>query len=770
MKNIEEIPANGMVTLTPKGAIIAGARVTLKVRYLVGSEGVAEGGSLIIGFPEDWEPPVAPRMYMVSWLPKTIEGQWGEIEPYSPRNIALDLSTDGLATLRAVAERNWMRVIVQHAALVAGDTITVTYGDTTWGGTGALVSSCPRSDQKIVVLLDSKGNGEYTDVEGSPVEVETIPGPPSKLNPAAPSLVEPEELFEVRLAVQDACGNRPDELFVGSVSARPLFSAKVKRKRSRTLFRRSFQEKDNNHLIIPKVRAGVTGALKMAVVDETGELFGVSNPILAEPRAEGEEVQQIYWGDINGKSGYTGGARQTGLDEYYDYAREMANLDFSAVTDSMSAFNEEAWAATQEAAERYSESGKFLAFKAFEWSSNIFGHRAIYFKDVEKTPVLECDGDPGGMDVRHFYGLLQGKDVIVVPTHTFVWMDWGFHDPIIERLVEIHSGWGTSERPGNPNWIHSEIPGGGVQQGLARGYKLGIIAGSDTRVGMPGRGFPERTPLMPFKGGLTAVLATELTREAVFDALWNRRCYATTGPRIILKFFLNGQVMGSQVEVPRDHQEEPRVIRVVVAAAGDMESVQIVRNNEDIYSLNDCGDYVEIDYEDDEPLDEALAEARANDVGAGSLYYYVRVTQKDGEVAWSSPIWVTLGPSAEETGRVRPQAEAEEPAEEGAAEPTEETPAETGEEAAPEPAAEAAPEPAAAGAAEAAAACAAEAAEEAAEETAEEAPEEGEGEEPAAEEKPEETSSDETPAETEESPETPPDESAQQEESGKEEE
>lgn len=49
------------------------------------------------------------------------------------------------------------------------------------------------------------------------------------------------------------------------------------------------------------------------------------------------------------------------------------------------------------------------------------------------------------------------------------------------------------------------------------------------------------TPAWSFNpGGLTAVWATENTREAVFEALTNRRTYATTGPRMIVRSYASG--------------------------------------------------------------------------------------------------------------------------------------------------------------------------------------------------------------------------------------
>ena len=62
---------------------------------------------------------------------------------------------------------------------------------------------------------------------------------------------------------------------------------------------------------------------------------------------------------------------------------------------------------------------------------------------------------------------------------------------------------------------------------LERGWLLGLIASSDDHAGRPGATDWLRTQQV-YPGGLVAVWAPELTREALWDALWNRRCYGTT--------------------------------------------------------------------------------------------------------------------------------------------------------------------------------------------------------------------------------------------------
>jgi hypothetical protein len=91
-------------------------------------------------------------------------------------------------------------------------------------------------------------------------------------------------------------------------------------------------------------------------------------------------------------------------------------------------------------------------------------------------------------------------------------------------------------------------------------YKLGIIGGTDTHNGIPGKveeyDYPghmgtnddtaeERlgnvSTLLPYElynpGGLTAVWAVENSRDALFEAFQRRETYSTSGPRITARFF-----------------------------------------------------------------------------------------------------------------------------------------------------------------------------------------------------------------------------------------
>jgi hypothetical protein len=68
---------------------------------------------------------------------------------------------------------------------------------------------------------------------------------------------------------------------------------------------------------------------------------------------------------------------------------------------------------------------------------------------------------------------------------------------------------------------------------------------------------------------------------------------------------------------------------VKVLGTAPVSRVDIIKNNTFLHTLNPKTAEVEFTYSD----------AEAN---TGESYYYVRVQQEDGQMAWSSPIWVTI--------------------------------------------------------------------------------------------------------------------------------
>ena len=79
------------------------------------------------------------------------------------------------------------------------------------------------------------------------------------------------------------------------------------------------------------------------------------------------------------------------------------------------------------------------------------------------------------------------------------------------------------------------------------GYIVGVMCNSDGHKGRPGAEGPGAGQF-GIANGLTCALAEEKTRESIFRALKSRRCYGTTGARMLLDLTIDGHVMGEVVE------------------------------------------------------------------------------------------------------------------------------------------------------------------------------------------------------------------------------
>ncbi|MGH2371541.1 MAG: DUF3604 domain-containing protein, partial [Chloroflexota bacterium] len=157
--------------------------------------------------------------------------------------------------------------------------------------------------------------------------------------------------------------------------------------------------------------------------------------------------------------------------------------------------------------------------------------------------------------------------------------------------------------------------------------------------------------------GLAAVAATGLTRDALWQALYDRRCYATTGDRIVLNFSLslagpapsaeaagarNGGgpfPMGSDLAVDLA-AVGPRTLHIRLAGTATIDLVEVLRNNEVVYTARPGTDAWGGEWTDAAPLPPlALAPTFAGD--RPFVFYYLRVTQANRQIAWASPIWLT---------------------------------------------------------------------------------------------------------------------------------
>ncbi|NPV07620.1 MAG: CehA/McbA family metallohydrolase [Anaerolineae bacterium] len=385
---------------------------------------------------------------------------------------------------------------------------------------------------------------------------------------------------------------------------------------------------------VPQIRFRSPGIHYIAVTDEESGVQGLSNPIVvsADPPQE-----RLYWGDLHSQTFFSDGLRCP--EELYSFARDESFLDIFALADHSESLTDRQWDYFVAVTNDFYQPGRFVTLVGQEWTSREFGHRNVYYPG-DGGPILRCN-DPFYGRLENVYRAAREHGALVIPHHSAnatMGVDWSKgHDPLTERLVEIYSIWGNSERPadqGNPRPVRmtgGEKKGQHVLDALARGYRFGFIGGGDIHDGRPGDEYHTlQEDVEPYqwlwRQGLMGVWALGLTREHIFRALWDRRVYATTNERIFLRVRVGGAPMGSEITWERS-REIP--IEMEAASSLPFSHLEVVSNGDDVLG---------------QPLDASEVSWSAQ-LPAGSLprYYYVRLTRADGEMAWSSPVWVEAG-------------------------------------------------------------------------------------------------------------------------------
>ncbi len=450
--------------------------------------------------------------------------------------------------------------------------------------------------------------------EGQATVVHIPGGPPSKFRVVAPTCVTPGEPFAVKVAVLDENNNpagepwKGDVTFAGEGVAGPA-TAPVKKQ-------------DDNYLKVEGFSVSAPGLYRVEV--RGGGLAGRSNPVVCRDAWE----RRILWGDLHGHSAFSDGMRQP--DEFYDYGRYVSLLDVTVLTDHAENLFRDEWPRLTSMCNAKNDPPAFVTLLGYEWTSDAwsggYGHRCVYFRGKGGSYYWSTH-EPTDTP-QELFAKYRPREVLTIPHHTLAGFRWGNVDPTFDRCVEIVSHWGCSEYEGNPRWKGRIWRGGGVVDALNSNYLLGFVGGGDNHNGAPGqnRG-PSRMRQMWYIGGITAFLTNENSREAIFNALYNRHVYASAGNRDFIDFAVDGAGMASVKPV----KGKP-LVEGEVATEGVIKTVEVVRGGETVYAVPDApgGDHVAFSWRD-ETYDGA------------PTYYYLRVVSEDNHIAFATPVWIAAG-------------------------------------------------------------------------------------------------------------------------------
>jgi hypothetical protein len=494
----------GHAEITPTTPAEAGAFASYTLTYTAGYFGIDDTGSLKIvhRFASDMGKPQF-----------TDPKGWNYVTAEASNGAVLELRYDQKGNVRP-----WDKTIsirVQRGFLREGETITVRIGDTRQGSPGIRVQTFTEPTFEFKVLVDAFATYNFVELPVQPT-VPVVAGPPVGYKAILPTQRRVGEPFTFGFKGEDKWGN-PSHQVRGRFTLRPSIPVEG-------LPAAIDVEPGALATSLPGLTVRKSGELRISVSDESGAVVCTSNPLRIDATLE----LLPYWADLHGQSEETIGTNSAR--ELIEFARDRAFLDAMSHQGNDFQITTPFWEELNRLTAEYNRDGRFIVFPGYEWSGNtgLGGDRNVMFRDegrqihrshhalVEDLSDVATDANSAG----DLFEALQDENCIVFAHIGGRYADIRqAHDGRIERSIEIHSDWGTFE------WL--------LEDAFDQGYRVGILANSDGHKGRHGASHPGAS-LFGAYGGLSCLLARELTRDALFEALRRRHHYATTGCRVHL--------------------------------------------------------------------------------------------------------------------------------------------------------------------------------------------------------------------------------------------
>ncbi len=320
----------------------------------------------------------------------------------------------------------------------------------------------------------------------------------------------------------------------------------------------------------------------------------------------------VYYGSLHNHTGFSDGEGTPA--QAYQYARDNGQLDFFGLAEHGELLSSTEWNTVKAAANNSNQEGVYTTFYGFEWSSFwSYGHVA----------VINTEDYCGYPIVGSFNSLLSwinSRNGVAFFNHpgwdNLAYTEFDhFTDTPSDKFVGIelwndHSGFSTYYY--NDGFFSNDGNKGYYDEALTRGWKIGASGSDDNHSATWGTTTDMRM----------AVLAPANTRAEIMNAIIARRFYSTIDKNLALSFKINGSEMGSSI--PAGNSD-------VIISASDAENeiftlIQLIKNGSIINSWF---------------IYSAAPVFTYNLNSANGDYFYVKVTQADGDEAISSPVFIT---------------------------------------------------------------------------------------------------------------------------------
>ena len=336
----------------------------------------------------------------------------------------------------------------------------------------------------------------------------------------------------------------------------------------------------------------------------------------------------IYFGQLHSHTSYSDGAG-TCEEAFNHAANEVENLDFLAVTDHSNSFDNDTkatikdgsvsaeWVEGHELADKYTRDD-FVSLYGYEmtWSGGAPGHMNTFNTDGFMSRNMKGYESKSRAALQNYYAqLVDTPDSISMFNHpgtTFGdFYDFAYYSKANDRqitLIEVGNGEGAIGSSGYfPSYEY-------YTRALDKGWHVAPANNQDNHKGRWGDA----------NTGRSVILADSLSRENIYDAIRNMRVYATEDNDLKIYYTLNGYEMGSTLDMV------PAEVKIRVKTSDPTDSgrmnVEVIANGGVTVASK--------------MVDESSAETEFTLIPNNS-YYYIRVTQADGNIAVTAPVWIT---------------------------------------------------------------------------------------------------------------------------------
>lgn len=334
-----------------------------------------------------------------------------------------------------------------------------------------------------------------------------------------------------------------------------------------------------------------------------------------ETDSESGESYRLYFGQLHAHTDASDG--EGTVEEAFAHASQVEGLDFFAVTDHSNSFdNAEAGAIDVDGttiSEEWARGKAAAAAVTDEDFVGIFGYEMTW-KDVSalghintfNTPGWQTRNQPEFETLESYYQVLTTVPGSISqfnhPGHAYGNFHYfSYYSPAYDQAIQLLEV-GSEGKTAYDLYTCA----------LDQGWHVAPTNNQNNHAGLWGDETSVRT----------VILAEELTEESLFDAIRHYRVYATEDKDLSIRYQMNGKMMGSILSASS---------RMVLSLEVEDPTDSIIGTVDVIVDGGEVAASREID---------GAAASFSMEVPVGYSYYYLRITQPDGDIAVTAPVWV----------------------------------------------------------------------------------------------------------------------------------